>query len=361
MTKDTNFGLHFQRIPSWSSELISTMDVGWIKVIDPPDTNPFPGKQILGRIYHEEGADNELIMQGRDGAEEYFRQCVPTYNRVAYVKVWEGPNEPPVGTQEQRAKLSEFTLRWIELMHNEGLQTAALSLSVGWPAIGTASEFADVALKADYWSLHEYSAPRMQDGQGWYCLRHRNTARELAEVGVFMPKTFITETGIDGGVLPNGSRRGWKTYANSREDYFEQLLWYDEETKKDSYIMAFTPFTSGPYPDWVDFNFDEELVKMLGIYLDTLPVPPPVPPPVFDEDVIRQACWDRQNVPYNPNAALQKFAAEECLMAPLGPEFDVGDYRVQAYADGIVYCKIGHWDDVQWLSWHKRVGIKGRG
>lgn len=352
--KDSRFGLHMQRIPSWASDLIANIPVNFIKIVDPADTNLFPDKQIIGRIYHEEGADNNLIMQGASGAEEYFRQCVSTYNRCSYILIWEGPNEPPVGTVEQRSALSEFTLRWIELMHDIGLQTLALSLSVGWPEIGTAWEFADVAIATNAISLHEYSAPRMQDGQGWYCLRYRNMARELAEVGVAMPKTFITEAGIDGGVLPNGKRKGWKTYAQNREDYFEQLLWYEKETLKDPYIMAFTPFTSGPYSDWVDFNFDEELVKMLGKYLDTLPDMPPVPiPPVFDEGVIRQACWDRQNVPYNPTAALQKFAAEECLMAPLGPEFDVDGYRVQAYADGIVYCKIGHWDDVRITEWHK--------
>jgi len=348
--KDSKFSLHFQRIPSWASSLIATMEIEWIKIVDPPEQNPFPGKKIIGRIYHDEGTDNELIMQGRNGAEEYFRQCVSTYTHVPYVKIWEGPNEPPVGTREQREKLSEFTLRWIELMHGEGLKVAALSLSVGWPEIGTAHEFADVAMSADFLSLHEYSAPRMQDNAGWHCLRYRRTVQELADVNVAPPKVFITEAGIDGGVLPGGKRKGWKTYAGGREDYFKQLLWYDGELRKDPYVIAFTPFTSGPYPDWIDFNFDEQLVQMLKKHLDT---DVPVVPPMVDESVIRQACWDRQNVPHNPNAALQKFAREECLMAPLGPEFDVGGYRVQAYADGIAYCEIGHWHDVRFLSWHK--------
>lgn len=352
MAKDSKFGLHFQRIPSWAQALVSSIPVDFIKIVNPPLVNPFSGKKIIGRIYHNEGADNDLIMQGRNGAERYFEQCISTYKRLPYVTIWEGPNEPPVGTKLQRAKLTDFSLRWIELMHNEGLQVAALSLSVGWPEIGTSWEFADVALVTDYWSIHEYSAPHMRDNQGWYCLKYRRMAQELAYVGVSMPKTFITETGIDGGVLPNGARKGWKTYAHDRGDYFEQLLWYDREVMKDSYVVAFTPFTSGPYPDWTDFDFDEELVKMLGRYLANLS-PVPIPTPPIEIDIIRQACWDRQNVPYNPDAALQKFAAEECLMAPLGPEFDIGDYRVQAYANGIVYCKIGHWDDIQLLSWHK--------
>ncbi len=707
--KNSKIGLHFQRIPSWAQALVSTMPVDFIKIVAPPVENPFPGKQIIGRIYHEEGQDNNLIMRGREGAEEYFRQCVNTYQRCYYIFLWEAVNEPPVGTVEQRSALSAFTLRWIELMHDIGLQTLALSLSVGWPDIGTAWEFADVAIATDYFcysddteiftengwlklkevvenqqsvqlatlntnkncvefqlpsafyahdyeglllhqwgsvdflvtpnhrlwirratkakkvdwdshrgfefceakdlpciieykrdfpyegkeksefilpayekrwksgrdgqiqrqyirsaksfpmddwlrlmgwwlsegslvktagkyiggiqipqmkndnrqeivnliirlgyspkvygdkaiqihdvqlgtyfqqfgtskakyipkelkclsqrqlrillntltkgdgfhegqrwhyytsspslandvqeiamkagycvtvstyreeqyrltigdlrhtpetrlkyrewvqykgkvycvevpngliyvrrngqaswqgnSLHEYGAPCMQDGHGYYCLRYRNTAKELAEVGVAMPKTFITEAGIDGGVLPNGKRKGWKTYANGRQDYFDQLLWYERETLKDSYIVAFTPFTSGPYSDWVDFNFDEDLVKMLGQYLETLPdispflpipvpIPIPIPVPIIDTSAIRKACWGRQNVPYNPTAALQQLAAEECLMAPLGPEFDVGEYRVQAYADGIVYCRIGHWNNVKWLNWH---------
>jgi len=336
------------------------MPVDFIKIVDPPASNPFPGKKIIGRIYHEEGKDNDLIRMGAAGADIYFNECISFYSSHKYVDVWEGPNEPPVRTPVQRQMLSEFTLRWISLMHNYGYFTAALSLSVGWPDIGTAQDFAEVAERTDFLSLHEYSAPRMQDGEDYYCLRYRNTVKELAEVGVAPPKIFITETGIDGGVIPGGGRKGWKTYANGREDYFDQLLWYNEKLKHDSYVVAATPFTSGPYPDWVDFNFDEGLVKMLATYLETvidLPenpvVEPPVEPPLIPIEDIRKACWDRQNVPYNPSAALQIFAAEECLMAPLGPEFDIDGYRVQAYSDGIVYCKIGHWGDVRLLDWHK--------
>ena len=362
--KDSRFGLHFQRIPSWASERVLPMDLEWNKIVDPPIANPFPGKKIIGRIYHEEGKDNDLIMVGAAGGAEYFAQCASTYYSSTYVSVWEGPNEPPVRTAVQREMLSKFTLRWIELMHKYGFRTAALSLSVGWPDIGTAQSFAKVVEETDYLSLHEYSAPQMQSSEGYHCLRYRNTVKELAEVGIMPPKIFITEAGIDGGVIPGGARKGWRTYANGRQDYFDQLLWYDSELKKDPYVIAFTPFTSGPYPDWTDFNFDEDLVEMLATYLETVidlpenpaesPVPVPVPIPVIPvEEIIRKACWDRQNISYNPAAALQKAAAEEFLMAPIGPEFDIDGYRVQAYADGIVYCKIGHWDDVRLVFWDK--------
>jgi len=320
----------------------------WIKIVDPSPENPFPGKQIIGRVYHEEGRDNNLVMKGSSGGEQYFTQCLPTYNKSPYVSVWEAVNEPPVGAQEQRAKLSEFTLRWIELMHGEGLKVAALSLSVGWPQIGTAHEFADVAREADYLSMHEYSAPRMQDGESWYCLRYRRTVQELADVGVAPPQIFITEAGIDGGCEGRGGK-GWKSYTD-RLGYFEQLLWYNDELRKDTYVVAFTPFTSGPYPDWVDFNFDEELVKLLAGHLKLVPDLPVTPaPPV---KAIRQACWDRQNVPYNPAAALQRAAEDNYLGAPLGTEFDKGDYRIQAYAEGIVYCRVGEWGNVRYIGWH---------
>ena len=347
--KDSKFGLHFQRIPSWAEALVATMGLEWVKIVDPPDVNPFPGKNVIGRIYHSEGEDNKLILQGKRGAEEYFRQCVPTYGGRPYVTVWEGPNEPPVGVQEQRAKLSEFSLRWIELMHGEGLKVAALSLSVGWPQIGTAHEFADVAIATDYLSLHEYSAPRMQDGESWYCLRYRRTVRELSDVGVAPPQIFITEAGIDGGCEGRGGK-GWRSYTD-RLGYFEQLLWYNDELRKDSYVVAFTPFTSGPYSDWEDFNFDEGLVKLLAGHLKLVPDLPITPaPPV---KAIRQACWDQQNVPYNPAAALQRAAEDNYLGAPLSPEFDKDGYRIQAYAEGIVYCRIGHWHDVRYMGWHK--------
>jgi len=389
----SRFGLHFQRIPSWAPELIAgTEAFEWIKIIDPPPENPFPSKRIIGRIYHNEGEDNKLIMQGTQGADTYFNQCLPTYNRLPYVEVWEGPNESPVSTQEQRAKLVEFELRWIQLMHDKGLfmtnrarKAAALSLSVGWPDVGTGHEFADVAIEADYIALHEYSAPSMKDDEGWHCLRYRKFVAELAAVGVAAPQIMITEAGIDGGVLEDkGDEKegdGWKSFTDET-GYLHQLIRYDQRitqlvdpqkanpvsTNNDPYVVCFTPFTSGPYEDWIDFDVGENLVKRIAGYVasvtpppeppPTPPEPPPGPPPPIPpeppasiSEAIREEAYNQAGINYNPDAAFTREARERELGAPKTGEFDLGKYRAQGFDRGILFCLVPRWNEIEFVSW----------
>jgi hypothetical protein len=114
----------------------------------------------------------------------------------------------------------------------------------------------------DYWGLHEYSAPAMWDGAGWYCLRYRKFAQDVQKAGFVIPPILITETGIDGGVLtPPGWYTAWKQYATLGE-YETQLAWYDQELTNDGVVAAFI-FTAGPTPEWRNF----EVTPALGHWL----------------------------------------------------------------------------------------------
>ena len=134
-------------------------------------------------------------------------------------------------------------------------------------------DFKALAGKVDAFGFHEYSAPTMQDGAGWYCLRYRKYKEIWAKVGLAWPATFITECGIDGGVLkPPRPRTGWKSYA-SRDAYMAQLKWYDAELAQDPEVLAATIFTSGPDYVWPDYDFDADLSRRLAAHIAAGSIP----------------------------------------------------------------------------------------
>jgi len=71
------------------------------------------------------------------------------------------------------------------------------------------------------------------------------------------------------------------------------------------------------------------------------------------EQIFREAAWNEWlgEGHYNPSATFSIYAIEHELGVPLMGEFDVGSYRVQGFANGIVFCEIGQWQDVRGIDW----------
>lgn len=258
---------HIQQpdVPPWLAEHIRRARPKFVKMIDPPPTDPFGGAtKVIGRCWiGGDDVERELIRKGAKGAEEYFARLRDFYISRRWVEAWEGPNEPWIGDEESRGLLNAFSARWAELMAEHGWKAIVLSLSVGWPS--RPEDILDFrgALDAAWgWSVHEYSAPRMDVGQGWYCLRYRKTARALAEHLGYVPPLFITECGIDGGTI-HTPQQGWKRYAKDEVDYMAQLAWYDSELQKDDYVQVATVFTATPTWEWRSFEITKELSELL--------------------------------------------------------------------------------------------------
>ena len=263
---------HFQRLGTEVDAIAAASGARYVKVMDPPDRNPFPGKIVIGRTYIPDSESNALVAQGAAGAEQWFARCLPVYQSRSYVTWWEGPNEPQdIYDPAFRAALVAFSLRLTDLLHGIGKQCVALNLSVGAPDILDFMDFKTLAGKVDALGFHEYSAPTMQDRSGWLCLRYRKYQAAWATAGLPWPKTFITECGIDGGVI-NRPRTGWKSYA-TRAEYMAQLSWYDAELAKDPAVLAATIFGAGADWVWQDFDFDADLSRMLAAHIKT-EVPP---------------------------------------------------------------------------------------
>jgi hypothetical protein len=83
------------------------------------------------------------------------------------------------------------------------------------------------------------------------------------------------------------------------------------------------------------------------------PPPDPTPPPSGDAllEAIRRNAWDTLQIPFNPDAAIGRYARANNLGVPMTGEFDVAGHRCQGFAGGIVYVPIGQWDQVKHIAW----------
>jgi hypothetical protein len=80
------------------------------------------------------------------------------------------------------------------------------------------------------------------------------------------------------------------------------------------------------------------------------PVDPELPEAVLLE-TIRRSAWDSVRIPFNPEAAIGRYARAHNLGVPMTGEFDVAGRRCQGFANGIVYVPIGQWDQVRHIAW----------
>jgi hypothetical protein len=255
-----------------------------------------PGTEMVGRTWiGGDGVEAQYVMQGAAGAWPYFQRILPQLNKANYCLIWTGPNEQPVDTAHQRKQLTNFTCKLAEIMADHDRRLVAPNLSVGWPRFEDMWMFdaiAETLIDYDGWfSVHEYSAPRMQDGVGYYCLRYRELVKRMGVT----PRMMITECGIDGGVIGE-PRKGWQHYT-TRTDFIEQLSWYAGEL--DDYVDMAFPFIWEPEATWTSFDCGpiSEWLRKAWQADATLGQR------ISDE-------MQRHIIPANPDAAFDKYAAK---------------------------------------------------
>jgi hypothetical protein len=288
----SKLSIHCQSLVGEIGEILAPME--YVKVMDPPEENPFPGKKVIARTFDSD--ETSYVLRGNEGAIDWFNKWLPFYRRRPWVYAWEAPNEPnPMWDLALRRGLDGFTEELSALMAGAGLRLVAYNLSVGWFDIGQVKEF-ERSLRAilkygHFMGLHEYGAPFMnvvghKDGQHYWTLRYRRTFSEIKALGLPVPKTFITECGIDGLVRtddwePNQELGwpGWKyfcisdkrTQAEGEDMYMSQLVWYDEELMQDPDIVAAFIFNSGDRGGWSNFELTPRLLNRIASYVAANP------------------------------------------------------------------------------------------
>ena len=372
----SKIGIHFQYVPELgteATELVRGSSIKWVKGINPdhwhaPAREMFPGKRVLGRFWI--GGDNierdQYVLRGAQGATDYMNMLAPRYakSKADGCLDWLGPNEMHPNP-ETIAQHVDFWQRWAQLIvERYGARPWFGSFGVGWPNIGQIIAYRDVAVycasKGGGMEVHEYGAPSVLDGDGWWTLRYRRT---IAELGFEVP-VIVGECGIDWGVTgqpPTGwnSHKAWVYPAQhglpagiiNEDRYWRQLSAYDDELLNNDYVLAATPFVTCPGPDWATFDFGGSLIRRAVAKHNTGGMPPAT---------LEQQIGDAVQayiIPLNPNAALEKAGAALGLLPASDEVRDVAGYVAQAFRSPgerewqhIAYCADGDWGNVKWFK-----------
>lgn len=381
------FGVHFQTSPKIGSEPTETIRnsrIEWIKGIDPhawhsPPDIMFPGKRVLSRLFiGGDDIEHEFMRGGRPGAEAYFARI---RHHLLWLKAhgcldWLGPNEPHPGLGNNDPKTMElFWLRLIELFVAEGGRPWVWSFGVGWPNRDMAHYHVDSIRQARMagggLEVHEYGAPSVMDGDGWWTLRIRNTLKELYEAGL-EPKdnwVIVGECGIT-WALVGQEDMGWQYRPDwvypaqlglpegvmNEERFWRQMSWLDDEYRKLPEIITLTPFLTNPLPRWATFDWGTSLIRRSAEKIEATWQEPVTDPLPSNEEIA--AMIQKHIVPLNPEAALQRSAdAQDIGLIPAMPEVYTGREVVQAFRTphdpGVQYIarvKIGDWGKVKWFT-----------
>lgn len=290
--------------------------------------------------------------------------------------VFEGLNEPMLWSVEPPAQVARYYRQFLISLHGYNLRGVAGNFGVGWPGNGGVQDapvqwsfwqpVVDVMLageRPDYLGLHEYWALNgVAENWRWWAGRYEQCP--------FNIPILITETGIDTGVTGH-YYGGWLDLPGQMTEratrYVGELAWYWQKCRADGRIKGIFPFTYDRGSDtWVNFDIrNEDLLKELVARKAEFPAaavvtppptpPPPTPPPSGLEQALRNAAWNKAGIAYNPDAAFPKYARANNLGVPMTGEFDVTvagvTYRVQGFAGGIVYTKVGDWANLKQLIW----------
>ncbi len=275
-----------------------------------------PGTFVLGRYYVDEG-EQRFDSPGAD-ADWFFGLVRPHALRMhALYDAWMGYNEPKVSHVDAAIRLSQWTVRFAELMHALGTKVAAYAFGEGNPEPELWWVLAKGLADSDYLCLHEYDAPDMRRTETWRCLRYRRALAALPAELRDKP-IVIGECGIDGGV--DGvwrPREGWRKFGDAAH-YMESLKWYDAELQKDAQVLGAAVFAArwdqgqGSY-DVADLAELRDYIAMGG----PAPTPPqPAPEPTLLSDV--DAAQLIANAGFaDPVLALAVMMAENPVLNPL--------------------------------------------
>ncbi|MCC7163610.1 MAG: hypothetical protein IT331_14040 [Anaerolineae bacterium] len=321
-----------------------------------------PNTFILGRHYLDDG-DQLYFDNPEVRAAELFVRMRPDMEKMRGVyAAWMGYNETVIKNETEARRLSRFYAQWGKLMREAGFQSAAYSFATGTPAAGFPNpdgdgsepnfwQFLTQGLReCDYLALHEYSAPHMQDLQGFLMLRYRRVWELLPEEA--RKPIIISETGIDGGVIPGGSmaQKGW-TFFTNEDGYLSQLQWYDDHLLADDFVVGATIFSLNPWG--IQGSFAISGAEKIRDYIGAggPPPPPDGPPTQTLEQAVLETAATVPWMPVNNTAALWRYAKQNGLQDQQTDEihFTYGgaDYIAQVFNLGIVYVKVGDWGNIK--------------
>ncbi|HOA73742.1 MAG TPA: dockerin type I domain-containing protein [Phycisphaerae bacterium] len=253
--------------------------------------NATPNGLVVLRIYTTRRytlADNPAT----SGAHFFTTVLQPAISSLsasdrALIDYVEGPNEgentPTWGTVQDALWFNDFWMALAPLIANAGFKPCAFSTAVGNPP-GSQGEIQQKlaavvpALRlckqlGGAWSYHAYTPNWSTDVsfQWWYSLRYRQFYNYFANSFpdlVDMP-LILTEAGFDSGGSPTGS--GWQANGTAAQ-YQAWLTWWDDQIRRDPYVLGSTIFQIGSPGTWPSFDL-EPIAGWMASHLASLALP----------------------------------------------------------------------------------------
>jgi hypothetical protein len=264
-----------------------------------------PETIVVGRVVEANDIldDVQRGLTPEASAQAFVARQSEQYESNPLIKIWEGPHEPAIGAandpqaMQRMAWYAAFEAERLRLLADLGLRGVIGNFATGTPDLPLWAAFIPALDAAEthhgYLGLHEYSSPWMwwlmgryqpqtcqadmdipgEGDTGWATLRYRKVYREhLAPNGVDDVPLLITECGLDriGSVCIDHTDGPWRAHAafwanhdgahdpidywrGAERDveryYAEQLMWYDGELQKDTYVVGAALFTLGAPED----------------------------------------------------------------------------------------------------------------
>ena len=250
-----------------------------------------PNTKIIGRMPDGDLADVSLdSLDPLPAARAYVDRLLPYADdpaRRPYLDGWESFNEPVANNAEEMRRWAEFEAERTRLLAERGIRSVIGNFATGQPPLELWEPFLpamQAATEYDGWlGLHEYSAPtiyylstRENQGRypgvtpqdtGWLTLRYRQVYQQvLIPNGLAVP-LVMTELGVDGLVANRPGppdAMGWQHFQeywaqNGYGDwgpgaYIEQLVWYDDAMRQDSYVIGGCIYAMAGSSGWESYD-----------------------------------------------------------------------------------------------------------
>lgn len=271
--------------------VVSIDDFSWLEEVK----RVSPKTVTLGRMIEKE---QTMAGDPAEAARAFVTLRAGKYLANPAVDFWLGWNEPGVSQPWEMAWYAAFEAERVVALSELGLKAAVGNFSTGTPEADRFLDFIP-ALQATrqhggILALHEYSAPTLSDGveagipglegaggRGALTLRYRYWYDHYLRARNLALPLVITEAGIDGGVLREQKAilKGFRDFdiamygpedspTPSADSYIQQLSWYDDELRRDPYVLGFAIFNVGDTTgEWASFDITDDLDRLRDMSL----------------------------------------------------------------------------------------------
>ena len=236
-----------------------------------------PGTFLIGRVYREDSEIEHRILNDPDDAAGWAAGIVrEAAQRNPAIDVWQFNNEVAQASPVDINKLALFSMRYIDLLAQDGLRAAIGAFSVGRPEApvndGGAAWNAFVPAMRHGMKhnavllLHAYGAPQIfLPSRDWYLQRFERVVRPNLPADVQAMPYVYGEFGCDMGIHEQGLRKGWNTgYSGDPRAYASDLRQAADFLAEQGTCLGACLYSLGGNQDWADFDINGDAARELA-------------------------------------------------------------------------------------------------